>query len=167
MATTYHLERVQFIPRSRHEVFGFFSNAANLEKLTPPFLRFEILSPLPIVMRPGALIDYRLNLYGLPVHWQTEIATFDPENSFSDVQLKGPYRKWHHLHQFSEVPGGTEMRDAVDYEIPFGLFGRMAHPLFVRRSLQKIFDYRWRVVEELFGKGQLAGSRNGAANLDG
>jgi ligand-binding SRPBCC domain-containing protein len=147
----HRLERSLFLPRPREEVFAFFSDAANLERITPPFLQFRILTPRPIPMKPGTIIDYKLRLYGIPFHWRTLIETFDPPVSFSDVQLTGPYRRWHHLHEFLEVPGGTEMRDRVDYELPFPLFSPIIHPLFVRRSVQQIFDYRNKVISENFG----------------
>jgi ligand-binding SRPBCC domain-containing protein len=147
----HRLERSLFLPRPREEIFAFFSDAGNLERITPPFLQFRILTPRPIPMKPGAIIDYKLRLYGIPFHWRTLIETFDPPVSFSDVQLTGPYRRWHHLHEFLEVPGGTEMRDRVDYELPFPLFAPIIHPLFVRRSVQQIFDYRNKVISESFG----------------
>jgi ligand-binding SRPBCC domain-containing protein len=150
-AMAYHLERSLFLPHSREEVFAFFSDAGNLERITPPFLQFRILTPRPIAMTPGTIIDYKLRLYGIPFHWRTLIETFDPPVSFSDVQVTGPYRRWHHLHQFVEVPGGTEMRDHVDYELRFRLFAPIIHPLFVRRSVQHIFDYRNKIISEIFG----------------
>jgi ligand-binding SRPBCC domain-containing protein len=146
----YHLERSLFLPRPREEIFAFFSDAANLERITPPFLQFRILTPRPIAMKPGTIIEYKLRLYGIPFHWRTLIETFDPPVSFSDVQLTGPYRQWHHLHEFIEVPGGIEMRDRVDYELPFPLFAPIVHKLFVRRSIQQIFDYRNKIIAETF-----------------
>jgi ligand-binding SRPBCC domain-containing protein len=151
MSSSYVLERVQRIARPRSEVFAFFSDAANLERITPAFLNFKITSPLPIVMQPGALIDYRLSLYGVPLYWRTRIETYDPESSFTDVQLRGPYRRWHHLHEFVEKDGGTEMRDRVSYELPLGPLGAVARALFVRRSLERIFDHRRDVVGAVFG----------------
>lgn len=148
---SYRLERSLFLPRPRHEVFAFFSDAGNLERITPPFLHFHITTPGPIVMRAGALIDYNLRLYGIPIRWRTVIETFDPPVSFSDVQLRGPYRRWHHRHEFLEVSGGTEMRDSVDYDLPFPIFAPIVHPLFVRRSVQKIFDYRNKIIAGIFG----------------
>jgi ligand-binding SRPBCC domain-containing protein len=148
----YRLERNTFIPRSREEVFAFFSDAGNLQKLTPAFLHFHMITPQPINMQAGTLIDYQLQLYGIPVRWRTLIRTFEPVTSFSDVQLKGPYRLWHHHHEFKEVPGGTEMRDTVDYEIPFGPLGAIARWLFVRRTLESIFDYRATVITSVFAQ---------------
>jgi ligand-binding SRPBCC domain-containing protein len=149
----FELERIQTIPRPRPEVDQFFSQAYNLERLTPAFLGFEILTPEPIEMKAGTLIDYRLQLYGWPVKWRTLIERFDPDESFVDRQVRGPYRRWEHLHEFRDVPGGTEMRDHVQYELPLGIFGAMARTLFVRRSLDRIFDFRRRAVAEILGAG--------------
>ena len=146
----YRLERSLFLPRPREEVFAFFADAANLERITPPFLNFHITTPPPIDMKAGTLIDYKLRLHGIPLRWRTLIATFDPPSSFTDVQLSGPYRRWHHTHKFLDVPGGTEMRDRVDYELPFPLFAPIVHTLFVRRSVEQIFDYRNKIIAEAF-----------------
>jgi ligand-binding SRPBCC domain-containing protein len=146
----YRLERTTLIPRPREEVFPFFSDAGNLERLTPKFLRFRIVTPQPIAMRAGALIDYELSLHGIPVRWRTRIESFTPNDEFVDVQLRGPYRLWHHRHTFTSVPEGTEMRDIVDYSLPFGPLGWIAHALFVRRSLRRIFDYRTDVIRSIF-----------------
>jgi hypothetical protein len=151
VAHIYQLERSQWIPRPRPEVFAFFADAANLERLTPAFLRFQIETPLPIEMRAGALIDYRLSLMGLPVHWRTRIGSWEPPHRFSDDQERGPYALWHHVHEFEAVDDGTRMRDRVDYRLPFGPLGALAHALSVRRTLERIFDYRRQVIEELFG----------------
>ncbi|MET0411338.1 MAG: SRPBCC family protein [Polyangiaceae bacterium] len=148
--TTHLLERVQRIPRPRSQVFAFFADAGNLERITPGFLNFRILTPQPIEMKAGALIDYQLSLYGVPLSWRTRIETFDPEDSFSDVQLSGPYRSWHHRHEFKDDAGGTEMRDVVRYELPLGPLGSLARVLFVRRSLERIFDHRRQVIADVF-----------------
>lgn len=146
----HHLERVQVVPRPRADVFAFFADAANLEALTPPFLQFQILTPLPIVMQPGALIDYQLKLYGVPLRWRTLIEDFVPGSSFVDTQLKGPYKLWHHTHSFRDVPGGTEITDSVDYTLPLWPLSIVGLPL-VKRSLRQIFDYRTKVISERFG----------------
>ena len=138
----YSLDRRLFIPRPRHEVFAFFARAENLEQITPDFLRFHILSPQPIPMRPGTLIDYQLRLRGIPLRWRTRIEAFQPDSFFIDSQLSGPYRSWIHRHDFLEVPGGTTMYDHVDYQLPFGPIGDLVRALFVRRSVERIFDYR-------------------------
>jgi ligand-binding SRPBCC domain-containing protein len=153
----HHLERVQQVPRPLPEVFAFFADAANLEALTPAFLHFRILTPKPIVMRAGTLIDYQLTLFGVPFRWRTRIETFDPPGpgdtaaSFSDVQETGPYARWHHRHDFRAVPGGTEIRDAVDYALPLGPLGVVAHALLVRRQLDAIFAYRREQCARRFG----------------
>jgi ligand-binding SRPBCC domain-containing protein len=146
----YRLERTTFIPRAQQEVFAFFSEAENLEQITPSFLGFEIVTPKPIEMKPGTLIDYKLKLFGLPLRWRTRIEEFEPISYFVDIQVRGPYRLWRHRHEFKTVAGGTQMRDQVDYELPFGPFGTIARALFVRRMLEKIFDYRSSVIQEIF-----------------
>jgi ligand-binding SRPBCC domain-containing protein len=140
------LTREQLLPRPRSEVFSFFARAENLERITPPSLRFQILTPLPIVMQPGTLIDYRLRLLGVPFHWQTLIEVYEPETCFVDVQLAGPYARWRHTHRFEEVAGGTRMRDEVAYALPMGPLGELAHALLVERHLRGIFDYRQQVI---------------------
>lgn len=147
----YVLERTQIVPRPRAEVFPFFADAANLERITPPFLGFKILTPQPIEMRAGTTIDYRIKLSGLPLKWKTLIEAFEPDERFIDVQLKGPYKRWHHTHTFRDVPGGTEVGDRVEYELPFGILGRAVHATIVTRQLKTIFDYRARVMRDLFG----------------
>src|SRR5579875_3215737 len=99
----WQLERTLFIPRPRAEVFPFFAEAANLEQITPPFLRFRILTPAPVAMHAGTLIDYQLHLYGIPFRWKTRIEAFEPPEYFIDVQLSGPYKLWHHRHDFEEA----------------------------------------------------------------
>lgn len=146
------LTRRQFIPRPVEAVFPFFADAMNLEAITPPFLHFKILTPTPFTIAPGSLIDYRLRLFGVPIYWRTRIETFEPNRRFTDLQLRGPYRRWHHLHEFTPVDGGTLMTDCVDYELPFGPLGALAHPLFVRRTLEKIFDFRRDQVGNLLGE---------------
>lgn len=127
------------VPRPREEVFAFFADAGNLEVLTPPWLRFEILTPRPIEMRPGALIDYRLRLHGIPLRWRTEIVVWEPPERFVDLMVRGPYRHWRHTHTFEEAPGGTRMADDVEYRVPGGF---LADRLFVRRDVRRIFAFR-------------------------
>jgi ligand-binding SRPBCC domain-containing protein len=146
----YVLERKQMIPRSLSETFAFFSDAFNLERITPPFLRFRIVTPPPIKMEAGAVIEYRLALFGAPIYWQTVIESWGPEKSFVDSQTNGPYALWRHTHLFDEKgPRLTLMRDLVEYSIPYGALGRIAHGLFVERWLKKIFDYRAAMVASL------------------
>ena len=152
MGRRFKLEQIQIIPRPRSEVFAFFADARNLERLTPDFLGFQIITPGPIEMKPGAIIDYSLRLYGVSLKWKTRIDAFEPESRFVDNQLKGPYRYWHHLHEFEEIEQGTRMRDVVNYELPFGPLGTVVRALFVRRSLERVFGYRHRAVTEIFGE---------------
>jgi ligand-binding SRPBCC domain-containing protein len=128
-------------------VFGFFSDALNLEVITPPWLRFEVLTPVPIVMRAGALIDYRIRIHGLPIRWQTEILEWEPEVRFVDTQRRGPYALWHHTHTFVEEAGGTMCLDEVQYW-PRG--GALMNRLFVRRDVVRIFEFRSKRLQELF-----------------
>lgn len=152
MASPYRLERSQLIARSLPEVFAFFSAAENLEAITPAFLRFRIVTPLPIDMRAGTRIDYSLSLWGLPMRWRTKITSWQPDVCFIDEQESGPYALWRHLHEFETHAGGTRMRDRVDYELPMGPLGSIAHALLVRRSLHAIFEYRRRAIAQRFGE---------------
>jgi ligand-binding SRPBCC domain-containing protein len=144
---SYRLTRSLDVPRPIEDVFAFFGDASNLERLTPPFLRFKILTPTPIAMRPGALIDYRISLRGLPMRWRSEITVWRPPFEFVDEQRRGPYRTWIHRHTFTEIPGGTRVVDDVEYAVPGGA---LAHTLFVKRDLARIFDYRTAVMRALF-----------------
>lgn len=145
------IEREQLVARPRSEVFAFFADAANLERLTPSSLRFEIKTSLPIDMRRGTLIDYRIVLFGVGLRWRTLIEAFEPETRFVDVQLEGPYRLWRHTHEFIDAVGGTIVRDRVEYELPLGPFGELARVLFVQRQLGAIFDFRRESIEKIFG----------------
>jgi hypothetical protein len=149
-ARTHLLERTQVVPRPRSEVFPFFADARNLEDITPGFLRFRILPPVPRPVRAGSRIDYRLSLFGVPLGWRTLIEDFRPEERFVDLQLRGPYRLWRHTHLFEEVPGGTRVTDRVEYALPLGPLGKLAHALFVRRTLERIFDFRRDRIAERF-----------------
>lgn len=138
----------QMLPRPVDEVFPFFADAYNLETITPDFLKFHVVTPRPIDMREGALIDYKLKVRGLPIRWRTRIEAWDPPHRFVDVQLKGPYRKWHHTHSFEPTPdGGTLVRDVVRYR-PIG--GAIVNKLFVQRDVVGIFEHRQRVLAERF-----------------
>ena len=152
MAAIYRLTRSQLITRRLPEVFAFFSAAENLEAITPAFLRFRIATPLPIEMRAGARIDYTLSLWGLPIRWRTKITLWEPNVRFVDEQESGPYTLWQHSHEFEAHADGTRMRDRVDYQLPLGPLGSLAHALVVRRSLDAIFDYRRRAIAERFGE---------------
>jgi ligand-binding SRPBCC domain-containing protein len=143
-------EREQLVPRPRLDVFTFFAQPENLERLTPTSLRFKILTAPLIEMRAGALIDYEIALFGIGFRWRTQIESFEPGSRFVDVQLEGPYRYWRHSHEFTDAPGGTLVRDRVEYEVPFGPIGEIARVLFVERQLRAIFDFRRRVIERIF-----------------
>ena len=142
MPKTHRLARSTSIARPIAEVFAFFSDATNLEAITPPFLRFRIITPPPIEMCEGTRIDYVLSLWGLPVRWCTRITCFEPNRRFVDEQEAGPYAYGHHLHEFEAEGDGTRMRDEVTYRLPFGTLGDLAHPLWIERQLGAIFDYR-------------------------
>lgn len=131
-----------------NEVFSFFSSAENLEKITPPWLHFNIVTPTPIKMKQGSLIDYRLKLHGIPIKWRTEIEAWQPPHRFVDQQLRGPYKKWFHEHTFEALgPNRTLAKDRVHY-IP--RFGSLVHKYFVRPDLEKIFGYRQEQLEKHF-----------------
>ncbi len=155
MATTpikFHtLRREQWFPTPVEEVFAFFSEAANLGVITPPWLAFRILTPPPARISEGVKIRYRIVWHGVPMPWTTVIRRWDPPSGFVDVQLQGPYRLWHHTHRFEPSDGGTRMKDIVRYRLPLGIIGRAAHFLKVRRDIEKIFDYRFQRINELFG----------------
>jgi len=145
------LQREQRIERPPQEVFGFFGDAFNLEPLTPPLLRFEVLTPAPIAMAVGARIRYRLRLHGIPVRWLTEIREWSPPERFVDEQVRGPYGLWHHTHEFAALAdGATAMRDTVRYRPALWPLGELAMPL-VRRDLEAIFDFRRDAVARLLG----------------
>ena len=146
-----HSTAIQFVPRPVEEVFAFFADAGNLEALTPPWLKFRMLTPLPIEMRAGAIIDYRLTVRGLPIAWKTEIVEWEPNRAFVDIQRNGPYRTWIHTHRFEADNGGTAVSDDVDYELPLGPLGRIAHSVVVRSDLERIFAYRRARIAEIFG----------------
>lgn len=157
------LERVATVPRSLEETFAFFADAENLERITPPELRFRIVTPRPVRLRAGALIDYRLRLFGVPFGWRTEIARWEPPAegwaAFVDRQLRGPYRLWHHTHTFRAVTPGqtgavgdaTRMTDRVRWALPAWPLGEAARPV-VRAQLKRIFDYRAERIGELLGR---------------
>jgi ligand-binding SRPBCC domain-containing protein len=147
------LERRQRLELPASRAFEFYGDALNLEAITPPWLGFRVITPGPIEMRRGALIEYRLRLHGVPVRWQTRIAAWEPPVRFVDVQVRGPYALWEHTHEFQPVgDGAVVIRDRVRYALPCGLVGRLAHSLFVRRDLQRIFDFRMRAVALAVGR---------------
>ena len=142
MGRLQRISRTQLVAKPLGEVFAFFSDPANLEELTPPFLRFRILTPLPISLGTGSQLDYELSLFGVPVRWRTRITDFQSGKRFVDEQESGPYALWRHTHEFEAHGASTLVRDVVDYRVPLGPLGSLAHVLFVRRTLDRIFDYR-------------------------
>jgi ligand-binding SRPBCC domain-containing protein len=148
------INRVQYIPASLEELWNFFSDPRNLVRITPASMDFRIISAHHgESIYAGQIIEYKLRpLLGIPVYWMTEITHVKQHVYFIDEQRKGPYALWHHQHHFREVEGGVEMTDLVHYRVPFGIFGRMANGLFVRKKLEGIFEYRRKVIEDVFGK---------------
>ena len=142
-------EAEQRLPLPIERVFAFFGDAANLDAITPPWLHFEVLTPSPVTMRPGTLLDYRLRLHGIPVRWQTEITEWDPPHRFVDRQLRGPYRQWIHTHTFQQIGDETVIRDHVEYAVPGWLLEPLVHRWFVRPDVEKIFAYRTEKMREL------------------
>lgn len=147
MALTRTYTTTTELPLSRAEVFAFFSDPRNLEGLTPPWLGLRIRTPEPLPVGEGAVYDYTLRLHSLPLRWRTLITAWEEGHRFEDLQQKGPYALWHHVHTFEDAPGGgTRMTDHVRYRLPFGWFGALALPL-VKRDVVKIFTYRREVLE--------------------
>jgi ligand-binding SRPBCC domain-containing protein len=133
-------------------VFAFFADARNLERITPPWLGFRVLTREPIELRAGTLIDYRLELHRVRLRWRTEIVLWDPPRRFVDVQRSGPYALWHHAHGFEPDGAGTRVRDVVRYALPLGPLGAGAHAAFVRRDLARIFAFRHREVARILDR---------------
>lgn len=147
----YQLKRVQFIKTDLETAWDFFSSPKNLQIITPDYLGFEVLSALPDKMYPGLFINYKVSpLLGIKLNWTTEITHVDTLKFFVDEQRVGPYSIWHHEHHFIEKDGGVEMTDIVSYKVPFGILGRIFHPITVAPKLNDIFNYRFNKVDELF-----------------
>jgi ligand-binding SRPBCC domain-containing protein len=165
---THVLRREQVLPGTPEEVFPFFADALNLEAITPPLLRFRVVTPQPIEMGVGTLIQYGLRLHGVPVRWLTSIQAWEPPHRFVDVQVRGPYALWHHTHEFEpRDDGATLMRDTVRYAIGFGPLGELAARAFVHRDVTAIFDFRAEAVKDaLLGAGSAGGARRGQAVED-
>jgi len=143
----YRLTTSVLLPKPRREVFSFFADAGNLEKLTPAFLNFRIVTPLPLKMEQGAQIDYRIRLHGIPIKWRTNIAVWQPDERFVDEQVRGPYRVWHHEHTFQSQGDQTLMTDVVNYRV---WFAPILHPLMIKRDLTRIFRFRRDTIVNLF-----------------
>lgn len=154
MSKVYNIKVVQEIPASIDRVWDFFSNPVNLQAITPDNLDFRIISKSHgEKIYAGQVIEYKVKpFWNIPVYWMTEITQMKEGKYFIDEQRFGPYSLWHHQHHFRETPDGVEMTDIIHYKIPFWILGNLANMLFVRKQLKGIFDYRFRKVEELFGK---------------
>ena len=152
MPPPFILRAEQFIPRPLSEVFEFFSDARNLQRLTPAWMHFRILSVDPETVQQGTLIRYSLRWRIFPIHWTTEITVWEPPHRFVDVQLKGPYKLWRHQHRFVAEANGTRILDEVQYLLPFGPLGRIAHALKVKKDVEGIFAYRKDAVRQVFGE---------------
>ena len=147
----YKLETEQIISKNIDEVFDFFSRPENLSIITPPKMNFKILTPSPITMKEGALIDYTVNVLLFPIRWRTLITKYSSPDIFIDEQLKGPYSMWHHTHTFEKINDNeTLIKDVVLYGVPFGFLGRIIHFLYIRRNLNEIFSFRRIKIEEIF-----------------
>jgi ligand-binding SRPBCC domain-containing protein len=150
------LTRTLILDLPRERVFDFFADAGNLERITPPELNFHIITPQPIDIKKGALIDYKLKLRGIPLTWKTKISVWNPPVEFVDEALKSPYKQWIHRHRFTVLPDGrTQIDDEVRYRLPFEPFGDIGHFL-VRRELDYIFDFRQKTVAEILARQQIA-----------
>jgi ligand-binding SRPBCC domain-containing protein len=149
MSDIYELATWQWLPRPRPEVFDFFADARNLERITPAFLNFHVLTPSPIDMRAGAVIDYRLRLRGLPLRWRSEITIWDPPRRFADAQRRGPYQQWDHTHAFEDEDGGTMVHDRVLYRlIGPDVVTRIIDRVLVAPDTKRIFEFRHHALEE-------------------
>ena len=139
----------QIIPVPLERLFPFFSDATNLERITSSWLQFEVLTPAPIEIAAGTLIDYRLRWHRVPIRWRTEIEVWEPPFCFVDRQIRGPYRLWRHTHRFEEHRGGTLVEDTVEYSAPGG---RLVHRLVVDRDVASVFAHRQKILEEIFSR---------------
>ncbi len=146
-AGSFHLQAHQEVLATPETVFDFFSRPENLQRLTPGHLHFHILTPGPLVMADGLLLDYKLRLHGIPLRWRSRIEHWNPPLSFVDRQLRGPYLEWIHLHSFHPTGKGTRIEDHIRYRVPGG---RLAEMLFVRPSLRRIFAHRLRILSHIF-----------------
>lgn len=144
----YNFKQSQKIEANLKEVFEFFQKPENLARVTPKWINFSIKSKLPLVMKEGAEFEYTIKLYGIPVYWKTKIIKYSPPDIFIDEQIKGPYKTWIHTHKFRQMDGHVLMEDSVDYDLRGGIFKAIAHRLFVKNSVKKIFKYRKKIIEK-------------------
>lgn len=149
---THTLRCEMLVYKSIAETFAVFEDAHNLARITPSWLNFQVTTPGQIVMRSGTEITYRIKWLGLPMHWKTRIAEYEPPFLFVDEQEEGPYSLWRHRHTFRPADEGTFVNDQVDYALPFGPLGELAHSAVVRRQLLSIFEFRQRELGRIFGK---------------
>ncbi len=152
-------EAEMWLPLPIREVFAFFTDVANLDRITPPWLHFHIVTPTPLVLQTGTRIDYQLRVKGIPIRWRTEILDWEPPYRFVDQQLKGPYRQWLHTHTFAEKDGGTMMHDRVEYAVPGWFLEPLLDRFFVGPDIRKIFAYRQEKIQELLISGARSASK--------
>jgi ligand-binding SRPBCC domain-containing protein len=161
LMSTYTLNRIQYLPVSIDKAWEFFSHPANLEEITPPKVRFKILSKPEDIrdMYEGMIIEYKISPFlGIYFQWKTKIIRIEDKKTFTDIQIKGPYALWEHTHSFKTMDGGVEMTDDLKYKLPFGFIGTLAHTLFIKKQVEEIFDFRYKKVEEMF-KNENAGKK--------
>jgi ligand-binding SRPBCC domain-containing protein len=147
---TFELKKQQFVPRPLGEVFQFFEKPENLATITPQWLGFHILTPSPIRMKEGTVIEYSIRVMGVRRRWKSRISMYNPPHAFADEQLEEPYTFWRHTHGFAEANGGTLITDNIHFKLPFGAMGRLVHALVIRRQLEGIFNHRRQVIEKVF-----------------
>ena len=141
----------QWIPKKKEEVFSFFSEVKNLESITPPNLHFKTTRMLTETIGEDTLITHKLRMNGIPISWQSLITKWNPPHQFTDIQKKGPFKKWHHTHFFKDLAGGTLMIDQVDLEVPFGIFGHTIAGWKIFKDVEKIFTFRYKTIQEIYG----------------
>ena len=146
----YTFYKEQFVPSDLDTVFEFFSRPENLEKITPSSMGFNIITPTPIDMKEGAIIDYTVKIMGVPMRWRTMITSYKKNEYFVDEQLKGPYSYWHHKHTFKEVEGGVLIIDEITYALPFQAFRLIVHPVLIKPQLNQIFNFRFQTIKDKF-----------------
>ena len=146
----YTFYKEQFVPSDMDTVFEFFSRPENLEKITPSSMGFNIITPSPIEMKEGAIIDYTVKIMGVPMRWRTMITSYKKNEYFVDEQLKGPYSYWHHRHSFKEVEGGVLIIDEITYALPIQAFRKIVHPVLIKPQIEQIFNFRFKTIQDKF-----------------